>query len=321
MSIATLYLLIFFTTFLTLELCFLAYRASTGGGRKGIQERLRKELFQTNEGAIPELARKQQLSVVPFVNKILSAIPTMKRLGRYLDQANVKFSLGLFVMFIPFIALLGYTLTSWVAGWFLSLLVGMVLGAFPVFWVWLKRKRRMAKFERQLPEALELIARSMRAGHAFSSGLALAAEEFEDPLGSEFGITVDEINFGVSVPTALRNLAERIDSVDLWFFVASAILQRDVGGNLAEVMDTIAYIIRERFKLRGKIRTLTAEVRLSGVILMVLPFIVFGLIGLISHDHISTLIYRTEGRIIAGVAIGLMIMGYIIMRKLMSFRF
>jgi tight adherence protein B len=320
-SIVTLYLLFFFTAFLTLELCFVAYRASTGAGRKGLRERLRKQLFEANEGAIPELIRKQQLSVVPFVNQILLAIPASKRLGRYLDQANVRFSVGFFVMFIPFIALLGYTLTSLVTGWFVSLLVGMLLGALPVFYVWLKRKKRMAKFERQLPEALELIARSLRAGHAFSSGLALAAEEFDDPLGPQFGITVDEINFGVSVPIALRNLAERVDCVELWFFVASAILQRDVGGNLAEVMETIGHIIRERFKLRGKIRTLTAEVRLSGVVLMVLPFVIFGAIGLISRDHISTLIYRPEGRIMAGVAIGLMIIGYLIMRKLMSFRF
>jgi tight adherence protein B len=320
-SVATLYLLLFFTTFLTLELCFVAYRASTGASHKGIRERLRKQLFQTNEEAIPDLVRKQQLSVVPFLNKILLAIPTIKRLGRYLDQANVTFSPGFFVMFIPFIALLGYTFTSFLAGWFVSVLVGMPLGAFPVFWVWLKRKRRMAKFERQLPEALELIARSLRAGHAFSSGLALAADEFEDPLGPQFGITVDEINFGVSVPTAMRNLAERVDSVDLWFFVTSAILQRDVGGNLAEVMDTIGHIIRERFKLRGKIMTLTAEVRLSGVVLIVLPFIIFGAIGLINPDHMSTLILRPEGRMMTGVAIGLMIMGYIIMRRLMSFRF
>jgi len=314
---AFLFVLLFLIAFITLELCAIAFR---GHSRSDVRERLKGQYITAQDAVIPDLEKRQALSGVPFVSKLLLSIPFMKRLNRYVAQANVRFPLGFYVMLVPFLVLLGYTFSSLVTGWLISGLMGALLGIIPVFYIGLKRKRRAAKFERQLPDALDLIARSLRAGHAFSSGLALAAEEFEDPLSTQFRITIDEINFGVSVPAALRNLADRVDSKDLWFFVASATLQREVGGNLSEVMETISHIIRERFRLKGKIMVLTGEVRLSGVMLMVLPFLVFGLIGLINPEHMSMLIYRPEGRLIGGITLALMAAGYLIMRRIMVIR-
>ncbi|MBW1745720.1 MAG: type II secretion system F family protein [Deltaproteobacteria bacterium] len=143
----------------------------------------------------------------------------------------------------------------------------------------------MEKFQRQLPEGLELIARSLKAGHAFPSSMKMAADEFDDPLGPEFEETINEINFGVNVPDALKNLAERVNCDDLKFFVISVILQRETGGNLAEIIEGLAYIIRERFKLYGKIRTLAAE---------------------------------GKGKIILGISAFMMALGIFVMKKLVN---
>src|SRR5208283_1574049 len=126
-----------------------------------------------------------------------------------------------------------------------------------------KKKQRMKKFETQLPEALELVARTLRAGQAFSGGLGIVSEEFDDPIGTEFERTLDEINFGVSVGEALKNLTLRVDCPDLRFFVVSVSIQRESGGNLSEIIENIAHIVRERFKLMGKIRVLAAEGKMS----------------------------------------------------------
>ena len=135
---------------------------------------------------------------------------------------------------------------------------------------------RTEKFKKQMPDGLDLVARALKAGHAFSGGISMAAEEFDDPLGPEFAEMLDEINFGVSVPEALKNLTNRIECEELKYFVMGVILQRETGGNLAELIETLANLIREKFKFEGKVRTLSAEGKLSAIILSALPFLVGG---------------------------------------------
>ena len=136
----------------------------------------------------------------------------------------------------------------------------------------------MEKFERQLPEALELVSRSLKAGHAFTGGLKMVAEEFGDPVGVEFGRTLDEINFGVGVPEALTNLTQRIECEDLKFFAVSVIIQRETGGNLAEILESLGRLIRERFKFQGRVRVLSGEGRISAIVLVAIPFFIAGLL-------------------------------------------
>ena len=176
----------------------------------------------------------------------------------------------------------------------------------------------MKKFQAQLPEALDLMARSLRAGHAFSTGMKLAADEFDDPLGPEFSTTLDEINFGLGVPEALINLTNRSNCQDLNFFAISVILQRETGGNLAEIMQNIASLIRERFKFYGKVKTLAAEGKFSAIILFLLPFAVAGALFVVNTAYIMTLYKEHIGRILCGVAFVLMIFGALVMRKIVD---
>ena len=178
-------------------------------------------------------------------------------------QANVKYTMGFFMLLTMALGFSGYLFFFILKkDMILSLLMGLACAGLPFLALRSKKKKRLAQFEKQLPEGLGLIARSLRAGHAFTSGMNLVAQEFKDPLGPEFEETLDEINFGVSVPEALKNMARRVDCPDLRFFVVSVILQRETGGNLAEIIEGLASLIRARFKFRGRVRVLSAEGRL-----------------------------------------------------------
>ena len=178
----------------------------------------------------------------------------------------------------------------------------------------------MKKFQAQLPESLDLMARSLKAGHAFSTGMKLAADEFDDPLGTEFSITLDEINFGLGVSDALKNLVHRVECQDLNFFVIAVILQRETGGNLAEIMENIAYLIRERYKLYGKVRTLAAEGKLSMYVLLALPFFIIGALFIVNPGYIKILFIEPAGRIMCGIALFMMFIGALVMRRMVNIK-
>ena len=148
--------------------------------------------------------------------------------------------------------------------------------------------------------------------------MKLAADEFEDPLGPEFSITLDEINFGLGVPEALKNLVKRVDCSDLTFFVVSVILQRETGGNLAEIMQNIAHLIRERYKFYGKVKTLAAEGKLSAFILTLMPFAVAGALFIVNKKYIMTLFTEHIGKVMCGVALVLMVIGAFVMSRIVN---
>lgn len=178
----------------------------------------------------------------------------------------------------------------------------------------------MQKFQRQLPDALDLVARSLKAGHAFSGGLKMVAEEFDNPVGVEFDKTMNEINLGVEVTELLKNLSNRVDCLDLNFFIISVIIQRETGGNLAEILENIARLIRERFKLHGRIRVLAAEGKLSAMILIALPFFVAFVISILNPKYIGTLITDPIGHILIAVAIIMMTLGILIMIRMIKIK-
>ena len=172
--------------------------------------------------------------------------------------------------------------------------------------------------QKQLPEALDLISRALKAGHAFVGGIKLVAEEFDDPLGPEFGEMLEEINYGVSTQVALKNLARRVDCNEIKYFVVGVILQRETGGNLAELMDTLALLIRERFKFDGKVRTLSAEGKLSAVVLVCLPFAIIAYLKLSQPEYMNLLFTDPVGRVMAVVAGIMMIIGIFVMKKMVK---
>ena len=193
-------------------------------------------------------------------------------------------------------------------------------GLIPFVYIYVKKRKRMRKFERQLPDTMDLIARALKAGHALSGGLQLVGEEFGDPIGTEFQRTVNEINFGVAVPDALKALAQRVDCKDLKFFVMSVIIQRETGGNLAEILENIARLIRERFKLQGRIRVLSAEGKLSAIILVAIPFFLGFALSIINPDYINTLFEDPIGIVLLVFASVMMALGILMMKKMVAIR-
>ena len=312
-------IIIFILALLIIELSFFSYRMIRYPDRAEVRRRLRMSMEDFDEKEAANIYKKDKLSDVPFLNKALSVMPGVDRMRLIMEQANVKYTLGFFILLTIALGMLGFFFaTIFKLGFSVSILIAVILASFPTFSLRRKKKKRMAKFEQQLPDALGLIARALRSGHAFTSGMKLAADEFADPIGTEFNETLDEINFGVSVADALKNMASRVDCPDLKFFVVAVILQRETGGNLAEIIENLATIIRERFKFRGKLRTLSAEGRLSANILIILP-IFMAVFMIVLHPEVIAPLYTDPiGRAMSVIMIILMIVGYLMMRRIVK---
>jgi tight adherence protein B len=199
-----------------------------------------------------------------------------------------------------------------------SYLPALVAGALPVLYVIRKRKARMRRFEELFPDSLEFVARSMRAGHAFSVSLEMIHREFQEPLSGEFRRTFEEHNLGLPLDVALQKLAKRVPSLDVHFFVSAVLLQKRTGGNLAEILDKLAYVIRERFKLRGKIRAISAHGRMTGAALSCIPIGVAVIMFYVNPDYVRFFFLDDVGNIMLGCAIVLQLVGYGIMRQIVK---
>jgi tight adherence protein B len=193
-----------------------------------------------------------------------------------------------------------------------------VAAALPVLYVRRKRSARLAKFEEQFPESLEFVARSMRAGHAFSVSLEMLYREFQEPLAGEFRRTFEEHNLGLPLDAALQKLAVRVPSLDVHFFVSAVLLQKRTGGNLAEILDKLAYVIRERFKLRGKIRAISAHGRMTGTALTTIPVAVGAMMFVVNPDYVTFFFTDDVGQMMAGAAVLLVLLGYAVIEKIVT---
>ena len=197
-------------------------------------------------------------------------------------------------------------------------LPGLLAGSFPLLYVMRKRTARMRRFEELFPDSLEFVARSMRAGHAFSVSLEMIHREFQEPLAGEFRRTFEEHNLGLPLDVALQKLAKRVPSLDVHFFVSAVLLQKRTGGNLAEILDKLAYVIRERFKLRGKIRAISAHGRMTGTALSCIPIGVAVIMFYVNPDYVRFFFLDDVGNIMLGCAIVLQLIGYAIMQKIVK---
>jgi tight adherence protein B len=314
-------LIMFIGSLLVIEMFLYAYRIIRNPERQKVRKRLKSSFLYEQGPDSVDITRKRKYSDIKLLNQVLAHVPGIRSLDRLMQQANSQSSLGSFALLTVALGLAGYIGGhAFSHNWTLAIGACIFLGVLPLLHLILKKKERMAKFERQLPDALELMARALRAGHAFTSGMKLAAEEFGDPLGPEFEKALDEINFGVSVSDALKEMTRRVGSPDLKFFVLSVILQRETGGNLAEIIDSIAYIIRERFKLKGKIRILAAEGKLSAIILVALPFCIAAYVRLANPEYFNLLLTRTAGKVMLLGAGVMMALGIAVMKKMINVR-
>jgi tight adherence protein B len=314
-------LVIFIGSLLIIEMLVYASKMMRKPDSGQIRKRLKNLYAYEQKPGSVDIERKRIYSEVKILNRILGRMPGIHLVDRLLQQAGSGSSLGSFLLLSIGLCLCGYFLANFFrTSWETSIGAGIFLGSLPHLNLVLKKKRRMAKFEKQLPDALELMGRALRAGHAFTNGVKLAAEEFGDPVGPEFEKTLAEINFGVSVPDALREMTRRTESPDLKFFVVAVILQRETGGNLAEIIDSIAYIIRERFKLRGKIKILAAEGKLSAIILVALPFLIAGYIRIVNPEYLDFLLTRTAGQVMLAGACIMMAAGIVVIKKMINIK-
>ena len=310
---------VFLGVLLLIETVYLLTRRRWSPEVKKVRQRL-KVLARTEyaDGDV-NLVRQKLLSDIPWFNRILLGFRWTHRVNRIIEQAGVRRPIGFFLV-LSFLLACGGAFLMMALKPVLILPAAAVLGALPFIYILVKKRTRMRKFERQLPDTLDLISRALKAGHAFTGGLKLAAEELDDPIGTEFEKTLNEINFGVSATDALKSLADRVDCLDLRFFVISVIIQRETGGNLAEILENIARLIRERFKLQGRIRVLAAEGKLSAVILVGIPFVVAFLLSILNPDYIRTLVDDPIGNILIVAALTMMGIGILVMRRMIQIK-
>jgi tight adherence protein B len=223
---------------------------------------------------------------------------------------------------MPLLGLLGLFGGMWILHFpfIIAFVPAALLGAAPVGYLYWLKIQRMRQFDQQLPEALELVSRALRAGHAFSVGLKLVGEEAADPMGVEFRRVFDEVSMGVALPQALQNMTERLDSVDLRFFVTAVLVQRETGGNLAEIIDGLAGLIRKRFELQLKVRALSAEGRFSGIILFCLPILLGMLLYQMNPEYMGLLFSDPIGQTMVMIGSSLMVTGAFVMKRIITIK-
>jgi tight adherence protein B len=287
------------------------------------QSSLRKRLkvnVATVKGG-PGLRREElALSSIPIVNQALRATTFVSGpLRKRLDQSGLELTVGTLVLLCLCAAIAGYLLVDFVSH---LRLAAAVVGAFcayvPLWFVGFMANRRVTKFEEQFPEAIELLSRSLRAGHAFTTGMSMVADEMPDPVGTEFRLAYDRQNFGMPMPEALRSLGERVPLLDARFFVTAVLTQREAGGNLSEVLDNLASVIRERFKVKRQVRVITAHARITGWVLALLPPSLGLVLTLLSPSHMSLLWTDPTGIKMVVVAIILQVVGTLLIKKLVN---
>ena len=199
-------------------------------------------------------------------------------------------------------------------------LSAMMAGTLPLLWLLGRRKKRFKKFAHQLPDAMELVARALRSGHSLSSGLKVVVSEMPEPISKEFSHAYEEQNLGIPLETALKNMLKRMPNMDLKFFVTAVAIQRQAGGDMAEILDKIGYIIRERFKILGQVQALTGEGRISGVVLMALPIALFFAVYYLNPPYVMLLFTEELGRKMIAVAAVLQILGAIAIKKIVNIK-
>ncbi|HEV1284063.1 MAG TPA: type II secretion system F family protein [Bryobacteraceae bacterium] len=289
-------------------------------------DRIKARLSGTTKSKKAKGAKPGEASVMQqettknrLAQKIVDKYQLAPKIGLFLEQAGMRWAPARLVH----TCLLSLAAGS-LAGWMLtsSLIIAVALGAVaagaPVLWIWRKRKSRLFRFEELFPDALEFVSRSMRAGHAFSVSLEMIHREFQEPIAGEFRRTFEEHNLGLPIEIALQKLAKRVPSLDVHFFVSAVLLQKRTGGNLAEILDKLAYVIRERFKLRGRIRAVSAHGRMTAAALSAIPAAVAVLMFYTNPDYVKFFFKDETGNIMLGAAVFLQLVGYLIMKKIVN---
>jgi tight adherence protein B len=270
---------------------------------------------------LPEVLRKELLSDMPFLNNILATAPGVRNLRLLLEQAAIQMQVGKFILVCLGVSALVLVITLIMSLPVYLMIAGAALGAaIPFIVATVMRQRRFDKFEEQFPEAMDLLGRAVRAGHAFTTGFELIGKELPDPLGHEFRIAFQQQSLGLPLKEALGNLAVRMPLPDVRIFVSSLQIQRESGGNLGEILDTMSHIVRERFKLRRQIRIYTAEGRLSMYYLTAIPIAAFLGLQIFQPEYLAPMLEDRRGHIGLAVAVILQVIGYLVINRIIKIK-
>jgi tight adherence protein B len=279
--------------------------------------------FKTDTRSASIVLAPERLSTIPFLDRLLHRQSDLAGpVHRLLEESGLKLTVGAFVLTVAVVGLAGG-----VACWMLTNMffaaagAGLLAAAIPVLYVKRKRTVRLQTFEEQFPEAIDLISRALRAGHALTTGLGMVADEIPAPVGTEFRRLYDEQNFGMSLPDAMRAMARRVPVLDARFFVTAVLTQREAGGNLSEVLDNLASVMRERFKLKRQIRVISAHGRISAWVLSLLPPVLATVLFLLSPGFMRVLWEDPLGVRIVLIAVTLQIIGTIIISRMVKIEY
>ncbi len=309
-------LLSFAATVLLIEGLYTLWNAHKSPEARKLESRLRTLAAGAAGSGEASIIKRRLLDETPTLQRLMLAAPRLRRLDRTLEQSGLDVTVSRLLLISVGIAVGVYVLVAIRLPAPLAAVIGLSAASLPWLYVERRRNQRLRKIERQLPEALDLIGRALRAGHAFPVGLKMAGEELPQPVAREFSLTHEEINFGVSLQQALLNMAARTPSTDLRYFVVAVLIQRETGGNLTEVLANLATLIRERFKLFEKVRVLSAEGRMSAWVLSLLPFGVAGTINLVNPGFLDVLWTDPIGLKMVGSALFMMFLGVLWMRRI-----
>lgn len=273
------------------------------------------------DAAGANILKQESLSAVPWINGVLLRIPGTRNLQLFITQADSTWSVGTLLLSSIVMVFFGTWFATFVVpGIWVGLIIGLAVGSLPYTYLYLKRQARFRRLDVQLPEAIDLIARALRAGHAVISAIEIVSQETSEPLASEFRAVFDEQNLGLPIREALVNLVNRVPTDDVRFLATAILVQKETGGNLAEILDKAASVMRERLRLKGQLRVYTAQGRLTGWFLSFLPFFVFAVISFVNHDYERQLWTSPIGvRLIYGALI-LMALGVYTIRKIINIR-
>jgi tight adherence protein B len=284
---------------------------------EGLSGRPKKVKADANSGI---LMRPQaiDLGAESWLSKVL---PNPENLNRLYEQADVNFPFNRFMWLVGVLAVMGGAApVAFGPHPLLAPVAAAVMGGLPFLWLVRRKNARVKKFLDAMPEAVELIGRALRAGHGLASGMRLVAEEMKGPIADEFGRVFEEQNLGIPIELSLRGMADRIPAMDVRFFVIAVIIQRSTGGDLAEVLDKIGRLIRQRFELFGHVKGLTAEGRLSGIVLLALPPGLLGFLSVSNYNYVATLFTTPLGNKMLLITAGLQLLGAWMIRKIVQIK-
>jgi len=257
--------------------------------------------------------------LVPAFDRLVGGTARGSAIARWIDQSGTKASVSAIVLVGLVCAIVVAFILATATRTPMAMPIGAAIGfSIPFLVLRVKRTRRLRKFEEEFPEALDLIARALKAGHAFATGLKMAADEMSEPVGPEFRKTFDEQNFGLPLKDALENLTLRVPILDVRFFATAVLIQRETGGNLSEILENLGHVVRERFKILRQVRVYTAHGRLTGYVLLALPAVLGIALSFINPEHMNLLFRERMGQLMLMGALGMQTAGFVWIRQIVK---